>query len=107
MLQLYWAGRVTLCSSPDDLPRYDAAFESWFRDRRRGRGIAVAPAQPTLSRIAALTPVPTTSGAGDDEDAPDLRVAASEADVLRELTRKDNTGVKRRAKDELWKKLGY
>lgn len=82
--QLYWAGRVTLCSSPDDLPRYDAAFESWFRDRRRGRGIAVAPAQPTLSRIAALTPVPTTSGAGDDEDAPDLQVAASEAEVLRQ-----------------------
>ena len=32
---------------------------------------------------------------------------ASEADVLHELTRKDNTGVKLRAKDELWKKLGY
>ena len=32
---------------------------------------------------------------------------ASEADVLRELTREDNTGVKRRAKEELWKKLGY
>jgi len=32
---------------------------------------------------------------------------ASEADVLRELTRKDNTGVKLRAKDVLWKKLGY
>ncbi len=32
---------------------------------------------------------------------------ASEADVLRELTRKDNTGVKRAVKDELWKKLGY
>lgn len=32
---------------------------------------------------------------------------ASEADVLRELTREDRTGVKLRAKDELWKKLGY
>jgi hypothetical protein len=32
---------------------------------------------------------------------------ASEADVLRELTRPDNTGVKARAKDALWKKLGY
>jgi hypothetical protein len=32
---------------------------------------------------------------------------ASDADVRRELTRKDNTGVKLRAKDELWKKLGY
>jgi hypothetical protein len=31
---------------------------------------------------------------------------ASDADVLRELNRPDNTGIKLRAKDELWKKLG-
>ncbi len=32
---------------------------------------------------------------------------ASEQDVLNELNRPDNTGIKTRAKDELWKKLGY
>lgn len=31
---------------------------------------------------------------------------ATEADVLAELKRPDNTGIKTRAKDELWKKLG-
>jgi hypothetical protein len=31
---------------------------------------------------------------------------ASDADVRRELSRPDNTGIKLRAKDELWKKLG-
>jgi hypothetical protein len=31
---------------------------------------------------------------------------ATEADVLRELNKPDNTGVKLRPKDELWKKLG-
>ncbi len=31
---------------------------------------------------------------------------AGDEDVLRELNRPDNTGVKKRAKDELWKKLG-
>ena len=36
-----------------------------------------------------------------------LQGLADEADVLRELNRPDNTGVKLRAKDELWKKLGY
>lgn len=36
-----------------------------------------------------------------------LQGLASEADVLRELNRKDNTGIKLRAKDALWKKLGY
>jgi hypothetical protein len=36
-----------------------------------------------------------------------LQGLASDADVLKELNRPDNTGVKLRAKDELWKKLGY
>jgi hypothetical protein len=36
-----------------------------------------------------------------------LQGLASDQDVLRELNRPDNTGVKLRAKAELWKKLGY
>ena len=32
---------------------------------------------------------------------------ASEQDLLNHLNRPDNTGIKLRAKDELWKKLGY
>jgi hypothetical protein len=36
-----------------------------------------------------------------------LQGLASEQDVLRELNKPDNTGIKLRAKDELWKKLGY
>ena len=32
---------------------------------------------------------------------------ASEQDLLNHLNRPDNTGIKKRAKDELWKKLGY
>jgi hypothetical protein len=36
-----------------------------------------------------------------------LQGLASDDDVLRELNRPDNAGVKLRAKDELWKKLGY
>jgi len=27
---VFWAGRGTLCSSPEDLERYDAAFRAWF-----------------------------------------------------------------------------
>jgi hypothetical protein len=36
-----------------------------------------------------------------------LQGLATDQDVLRELTRPDNTGVKQRSKDELWKKQGY
>ncbi len=30
---VYWAGRLTLCGSPDDQARYDTAFEAYFGDR--------------------------------------------------------------------------
>jgi hypothetical protein len=36
-----------------------------------------------------------------------LQGLATDDDVLRELNKPDNTGVKLRAKQELWKKLGY
>jgi hypothetical protein len=36
-----------------------------------------------------------------------LQGLATEQDVLRELSKPDNTGVKLRAKEALWKKLGY
>jgi len=36
-----------------------------------------------------------------------LQGLATEQDILNELNKPDNTGVKLRAKDELWKKLGY
>lgn len=84
-VQLYWAGRVTLCADPDDLPRYDAAFEAWFRDPpRRARPAGGPPVVPRPSRIAALTPPSADSGRGDDDQAPDLQVAASDTEVLRQ-----------------------
>jgi hypothetical protein len=36
-----------------------------------------------------------------------LQGLATDDDVLRELYKPDNTGVKLRAKDQLWKNLGY
>ncbi|MQA15359.1 MAG: VWA domain-containing protein [Pseudonocardiaceae bacterium] len=82
-VQLYWAGRVTLCADPDDLPRYDTAFEAWFRDTRRPPATSTQVTEPTPSRIAALTPTPAGSGS-DDEETPELHVAASDTEVLRQ-----------------------
>ncbi|QUG99883.1 VWA domain-containing protein [Saccharopolyspora erythraea] len=75
---LYWAGRLTLCSDPDDIPRYDTAFGCWF-----GHDPMPSPqdghAVPRPARIAALT-----SASGEsDEGAEPLSAAASEAEVLR------------------------
>lgn len=81
-VQVYWAGRATLCHEPDDLPRYDAAFRSWFGgevptvSRTRGHHTRTA-------RIAALASTPGTAGADSGEDAPQLQVAATDTEVLR------------------------
>ena len=82
---MYWAGRLTLCSDPDDVARYDQAFHAWFssdpREQRMGRA---APPKPRTSTIAALSS-PERSGDGEDsEDVPELRVAASGEEVLRD-----------------------
>ena len=73
---VYWAGRVTLCGEPDDLPRYDAAFAAWFG--------GVPPAPPgrrarQASHLAALG----SGTARHSRAAPTLKVAASDVEVLR------------------------
>ncbi|GAA3460076.1 VWA domain-containing protein [Saccharothrix longispora] len=75
---VYWAGRVTLCAEPDDLPRYDAAFAAWF-----GGGDRLPASRPrartrTASHLAALG-----GGEGRGGRAPALRVAASDVETLR------------------------
>jgi uncharacterized protein with von Willebrand factor type A (vWA) domain len=77
--QVYWAGRATLCRSPDDIPRYDLVFENWFgptilvRTPQRG-------GRPDRARIAALNVAGTADAAGD---ARLLRVAADDTEILR------------------------
>jgi uncharacterized protein with von Willebrand factor type A (vWA) domain len=34
-VDVYWAGRLTLCAEPDDLARYDAAFRAYFGGARQ------------------------------------------------------------------------
>jgi uncharacterized protein with von Willebrand factor type A (vWA) domain len=94
-VQLYWAGRVTLCADPDDLSRYDAAFEAWFRDAPRPASPGGPPAAPRPSRIAALTPTPAGSGSGEDDETPDLQVAASDTEVLRQRDLSELTDAER------------
>jgi uncharacterized protein with von Willebrand factor type A (vWA) domain len=77
--QVYWAGRATLCRSADDIPRYDQVFENWFGGTVPSR--APQPAhQPRSSRIAALD---ATGAADTIGDAPQLRVAADDTEILR------------------------
>ena len=77
---VYWAGRLTLCSGPDDLDRYDAAFAAWFA------GEAPRPTRstpPEQLRTVPTAPLEPGSGSGDDGEQTDLAARASADEVLR------------------------
>ncbi|MDN5857070.1 MAG: VWA domain-containing protein [Pseudonocardia sp.] len=85
-VQTYWAGRLTLCADPDDVPRYERAFADWFTPPREGRGGAEVLDQrkPPPPKLAALT---SPDGQGDENDNdPDeqhLTARASGTEMLR------------------------
>jgi hypothetical protein len=79
---VYWAGRLTLCASPDDLDRYDAAFAAYFAGEvPRPRRVA----GPPIERLSTIAPLESGSGEGEDDDGagPDLAARASAEEVLR------------------------
>ncbi len=77
---VYWAGRATLCSQPDDLPVYDRVFSLWFAGRL-----------PTMRPRPATSPPPRTAASLDsapgqgqpDTDHDPVRARASGTEVLR------------------------
>jgi hypothetical protein len=77
---VYWAGRVTLCASPDDVARYDAVFEAYFSGQPVV-GVQRREPPPLLLPVAVVTP-----GEGQGEDEHDMRAvaAASRTETLRE-----------------------
>ncbi|WP_460404476.1 vWA domain-containing protein [Actinophytocola sediminis] len=79
--QLYWAGRLTLCAEPDDLPRYDDAFAAWFSTARPGRARPAAPPRPRQATMAALTDA-ADAGEQSPSATDQLRVAASARERL-------------------------
>jgi uncharacterized protein len=77
---VYWAGRVTLCAEPDDLPRYDRVFDEWFR------GIGRIPSEPASPRGQPDTQIRASIASrqisGTRESGPH-GIAASDAERLR------------------------
>jgi hypothetical protein len=95
--QVYWTGRVTLCGEPDDLPRYDAVFDTWFRGSPTGR-----PGPAAASAPAPVLQVRPLGGADSDEQAEpedeELRTAASGDEILRH---RDLTELSQHERDEI------
>ncbi|MFI6522546.1 VWA domain-containing protein [Spirillospora sp. NPDC050679] len=78
-VDVYWAGRLTLCAGPDDLARYDRCFAAYFSGAAPRPGRRVPP--PAAARRVAVPQPRDPGGREGDEDA---RLAtASGAEVLR------------------------
>ncbi|MFC6084972.1 vWA domain-containing protein [Sphaerisporangium aureirubrum] len=77
--QVYWAGRLTLCAGPDDLPRYDRCFAAYFGGER-ARPSRGAPPMVTITRH---TVAPGGAGDGEAGDGHAVPATASRAEVLR------------------------
>jgi uncharacterized protein with von Willebrand factor type A (vWA) domain len=78
---VYWAGRLTLCADPDDLPRYDRCFAAYFA------GLTARPGRRTPPPVVVRhVPVAAPGPPGEGEDDPgEVRVATvSGVEVLRE-----------------------
>lgn len=79
---VYWAGRLTLCGSRQDLDRYDRVFDAYFGDRPativRRRPVG----RPRL-RLVAGEGSGDHSGDDTDETTATLSAAASSTEVLR------------------------
>ncbi|GAA2407191.1 VWA domain-containing protein [Actinomadura vinacea] len=79
--EVYWAGRLTLCADPDDLPRYDRCFAAYFS------GVTARPGRrrppPVVVRHAPMA-VPDPSGEGDGDPREVRTAVASAVEVLRE-----------------------
>jgi uncharacterized protein len=76
---VYWAGRVTLCAEPDDVARYDAAFEQWFLGRRPPAPDPAPGPAPRLIPVG-TSAAKTSSGEGATDQ---LATAASDTERLR------------------------
>jgi uncharacterized protein with von Willebrand factor type A (vWA) domain len=92
----YWAGRLTMCASPLDVERYDAAFAAYFgNELPRVAQIGLVPQQPKL--ISAQTAA--DQNVGEDEDLQFNRMMSRASDV--ELLRsKDFAALSDAERDE-------
>jgi hypothetical protein len=89
---LYWAGRATLCASPDDLDRFDDLWAEWFLDPG-----TLAPSAPRPQSEQTRAPaLPASEDEAEAQDAAEvLHAAASPTEVLRHRDVADLTSAEK------------
>ncbi|MEX2291769.1 MAG: VWA domain-containing protein [Mycobacteriales bacterium] len=94
---VYWAGRLTLCGSAEDLPRYDLAFDAYFGDRS---GTAVRRQRLTRRALQLVAEPGSEPGDGDGDTAPPESVSAA-ASSVEQLRSRDVSTLTAAERDQL------
>jgi uncharacterized protein len=80
---VYWAGRLTLCASPEDIDRFDHVFAAFFSGRPSRPRTRVM-VEPSYQLVALPTDPPGNGDQHDDDPSPPEQLAtASRFEVLR------------------------
>ncbi len=93
---LYWAGRLTLCQSADQIPMYDVAFEAYFGDRPA----AAVRRQRLLKSALRLVAEPGDGSGEGDTDVPHESMSAA-ASSVEQLRHRDVTTLTPQEKEHL------
>jgi hypothetical protein len=84
---VYWAGRLTLCGGPDDLARYDRAFEAYFSgcsgDAPHRRLRPATAVRVSTAPIGIRAPLGHPGEPEGDDVLPAVRASASAVETLR------------------------
>ncbi|WP_234356397.1 VWA domain-containing protein [Blastococcus sp. Marseille-P5729] len=101
---VYWAGRLTLCVSPDDLKKYDAGFAAYFEGKEaiKNRGLPVEQPRPVHMPIGI-----DASESSEREDADDDPIPgqATDQEVLRHKDFADLSESDRQALKQMFELL--
>lgn len=94
--EVYWAGRLTLCAEPDDLPIYDRVFRTYFGGKAPKQ--QKLPTAPIMPGIAAPFVGGTPGGEAEEEGT--VGVSTSTVEILRTrdvaaLTARERAEVRR------------
>src|SRR4051794_17564427 len=79
---VYWAGRLTLCASEDDIARYDRVFAAYFGDRPAA--LVRRPTVPAAHlRLVSASADDAPPAEDSDDEATPASAAASATEILR------------------------
>ena len=97
---VYWSGRSTLCSGPDDFARYDQTFDTWFAaDQPRGK-----PRDPS-PRTVQQADLEAEEGVGQSGEEHAVALLASQQESLRHRDVATLSPAERAATNRLFARL--